>query len=741
MQTATDSPADLKAVDSQKEIARLQRRVDIAKDTINSLNSRLDDAEQQGLKLAKSLGFVNIHRAQSYIDNADEQTPYTEFIGRIESLQTDLSKERKDNEELRSQVQELLEERDALKAKVSDNSAALSALNATHHSTSQSYGVAQKQLQALQRRYDELEAVKVSAEERYKSDYRKFDQMKAYMRSEEIQELRTGLDDITKDERRQRRAEITASYRRKYQELEAAEHSKEEIIQDQSDKENQKTPVPETRKRPISLSPLHTHTPVSILPQSNMKAQPGAAAPSLPNMTVASSSRTLVASPHVPLHVKTSTTKPELPPPTGAILVPDSSDTDEAQLAQFPDSDPFSPLEITAPVLAGCSISSETTEDDSQRPVIPVKPVPKQEDRDHPQVPVKTPPPASKDHELKAPPSTQDDRKPLIMTSISPELTPRLGDRSTSSPRPRPLRLVDQRSQSKPRYSESSINTSARVDVKDEERPTKKRRVSSPGPGPSSARRSSMGEPGASAATALYVSGDTPSPRRKRGKDMSATTGRKLKGTVKDHGKGKQKELFKKEARTPVANTNARASSSKQLTDYSVFKGRGRYANDNTDGNTTINANFTIDPARNGGKNFQYDEVVRGRADRRHMEAGDCECCRDYYAQIGPMPPRLQAPLWRSPPSSPQGPKPCLRTGSAQLKEGADSDITSHKQAISRHRHHWASTSTPPSYWSIGFPSTQEVVSINEKAREMHQKKQKIVQEEANKDGGRYKKR
>ena len=38
---------------------------------------------------------------------------------------------------------------------------------------------------------------------------------------------------------------------------------------------------------------------------------------------------------------------------------------------------------------------------------------------------------------------------------------------------------------------------------------------------------------------------------------------------------------------------------------------------------------YVIDPSRNGGLDFQYDEVVRGKEDRRKMDAGDCECCRD----------------------------------------------------------------------------------------------------------------
>jgi hypothetical protein len=43
----------------------------------------------------------------------------------------------------------------------------------------------------------------------------------------------------------------------------------------------------------------------------------------------------------------------------------------------------------------------------------------------------------------------------------------------------------------------------------------------------------------------------------------------------------------------------------------------------------TINAEYAIDPVRNGGLEFQYDEVVRAKGERRRMDAGDCECCRD----------------------------------------------------------------------------------------------------------------
>jgi hypothetical protein len=43
----------------------------------------------------------------------------------------------------------------------------------------------------------------------------------------------------------------------------------------------------------------------------------------------------------------------------------------------------------------------------------------------------------------------------------------------------------------------------------------------------------------------------------------------------------------------------------------------------------TINANFEIDPDKNGGLKFQYEAVERNPEERKRMHAGDCECCRD----------------------------------------------------------------------------------------------------------------
>ncbi|TRM59082.1 DNA repair protein endonuclease SAE2/CtIP C-terminus-domain-containing protein [Schizophyllum amplum] len=159
-----------------------------------------------------------------------------------------------------------------------------------------------------------------------------------------------------------------------------------------------------------------------------------------------------------------------------------------------------------------------------------------------------------------------------------------------------------------------------------------------------------------------------------------------------------------------------------------------------TSAETTINAMYEIDRSRNGGADYQFEEVVRGKEARRQLEATDCECCREYYEAVGPLPSRLQQPLWRSPTKSAARHHPrCGHREDDDLQ--ANEDIQAHRQAISRHRQQWTRAKTPPSYWEIGFPSTQEAADINERAREMHRDKMRVVDTEAKKEGGRYRRR
>jgi hypothetical protein len=67
--------------------------------------------------------------------------------------------------------------------------------------------------------------------------------------------------------------------------------------------------------------------------------------------------------------------------------------------------------------------------------------------------------------------------------------------------------------------------------------------------------------------------------------------------------------------------------------------------------------------------------------------------------------------------------------------------VEDHKKAVSRHRHHWPRARTPPGYWDIGFPDTQEAAKINERAKEMHRKKRVEVEVSVRNGEGRYRRR
>ena len=68
--------------------------------------------------------------------------------------------------------------------------------------------------------------------------------------------------------------------------------------------------------------------------------------------------------------------------------------------------------------------------------------------------------------------------------------------------------------------------------------------------------------------------------------------------------------------------------------------------------------------------------------------------------------------------------------------------MSAHRQAVSRHRAQWERAPTPPGYWDIGFPDTQAVENINERAAELHRKKRARIAKEAEKGaGGRYRRR
>ncbi len=75
-------------------------------------------------------------------------------------------------------------------------------------------------------------------------------------------------------------------------------------------------------------------------------------------------------------------------------------------------------------------------------------------------------------------------------------------------------------------------------------------------------------------------------------------------------------------------------------------------------------------------------------------------------------------------------------------KSKEQAGVSAHRQAVSRHRAQWERAQTPPGYWDIGFPDTQAVEKINERAAELHrQKRARVAKEAAKQVGGQYRRR
>lgn len=156
---------------------------------------------------------------------------------------------------------------------------------------------------------------------------------------------------------------------------------------------------------------------------------------------------------------------------------------------------------------------------------------------------------------------------------------------------------------------------------------------------------------------------------------------------------------------------------------------------------------YEVNPDRNNGVNFAYDEVVRNKEERKRMEATDCDQCREFYKAAGPLPPRLQAPLWKSPTSS-QDPaaapqRHCKHHSNKEESddsgsESEDSGVRAHRQEVSRHRYIMPSGETPPGFWDLDFPDTQRVEKLRDEAEKMHRKRERFMEKEAGKKDGKY---
>ncbi|CAG8437751.1 9497_t:CDS:2 [Funneliformis mosseae] len=113
------------------------------------------------------------------------------------------------------------------------------------------------------------------------------------------------------------------------------------------------------------------------------------------------------------------------------------------------------------------------------------------------------------------------------------------------------------------------------------------------------------------------------------------------------------------------------------------------------------------------GEGYRYIETVRKKNERRQLMAQDCRDCRKYYEMTG---------------------FSMLRTCDHSQSSVNDLEtlIQNKKQLLSRHRAKYSRPQTPPGFWKVGFPSSQEIAEINELSvkyeREREEQKKREVE-------------
>ncbi|TFK67185.1 hypothetical protein BDN72DRAFT_843358 [Pluteus cervinus] len=710
----------------QQELAKMEKKLEKLRRSNEDTLKQLSDTNARGNRLATSLGFNDISEAQVMIDNSDMEIPYKECMEKVDSLQAELLREKSENERLKEALRLVEDERDALKLRVA--AAEESPLIETQNDP-------EKQLAQLQARYDALLQVKERASARYKQDFRKWRDFRDWLFKEEGEAKEKGL---AGDEKKKKEYERVRKRKQKLLELEPDLGLND--IEDEIPAPVPNLPpssplssVPDSDADKENLTP--TQTPTKTPKAGGKKASTASPLPRLPALN-------LFPSPEKPISVATTAT---------AVAKSDggrgsSAESSSKATARAPSTSPMI-LEPVVPAAEPGLIASQTfikkeressptigdTTNLAKRPRSQLNSSDTEEDTQATNFFPSSPPmfkipdlpssvfKAKAKHALaaNAPVSLS-----LAGTSAGSSTTTPMKSRlrHTLTPRPHPSLTPVPDS---PKAGSSSRRLSDPSPTKDPDthRPHKLRRMSD-----------DMDLSSGFGGTPAYTPSESKPPRSSKSK-----------------GKDKVVDMKLEEKPSNWTPQIKQPKTQKRPGDYSAYKGRGRYAKEAESGPKTLNAMYEIDPQRNKGVNHQFEEVVRGRDERKQMQAGDCEDCREYYEAVGPMPTRLRTPAWgSSPPPTPV--KPCSRhplrgtdsdagAGPSSSSSSRQKEIAKHKQSVSRHRHHWERTKTPPGYWNIGFPDTQEAQKINEEAMEMHKQKMQRVEEGVKRGDGKYRRR
>ncbi|GJC79721.1 hypothetical protein ColLi_02559 [Colletotrichum liriopes] len=154
---------------------------------------------------------------------------------------------------------------------------------------------------------------------------------------------------------------------------------------------------------------------------------------------------------------------------------------------------------------------------------------------------------------------------------------------------------------------------------------------------------------------------------------------------------------------------------------------------------------FKVNPKFNGGSDYAYSEVVRGKDDRACLPGcTDMNCCGK---QFRAMALAQRNNVERTPASDTKlfedylGDRVTITLGMSKAEKDElwiDAKTWQLANELGKHRHRYARRPSPPGFWNADFPTTQEV---EDEKSEAEKRERRLIQErhrEAMRGGGRW---
>ncbi|OHW93837.1 DNA repair protein [Colletotrichum incanum] len=154
---------------------------------------------------------------------------------------------------------------------------------------------------------------------------------------------------------------------------------------------------------------------------------------------------------------------------------------------------------------------------------------------------------------------------------------------------------------------------------------------------------------------------------------------------------------------------------------------------------------FKVNPKFNGGSDYAYSEVVRGKDDRACLPGcTDMNCCGK---QFRAMALAQRNNVERTPASDTKlfedylGDRVAITLGMSKAEKDElwiDAKTWQLANELGKHRHRYARRPSPPGFWNADFPTTQEV---EDEKSETEKRERQLIQErhrEAMRGGGRW---